>query len=77
MHIQIEFFVSNYDSASAQAEALDSRIQQAASQISASGEYYNLLSLATRQVFGALDFTAPASSGEPARIFMKDMGVSG
>ncbi|KZT68279.1 hypothetical protein DAEQUDRAFT_337808 [Daedalea quercina L-15889] len=71
----IEAFVSDYDNALSRAETLDSQVQQAAANVSSGSEYYNMLSLATRQAFGALDLTAPGSDGS-IRFFMKDIGFS-
>ncbi|KZT68277.1 hypothetical protein DAEQUDRAFT_337507 [Daedalea quercina L-15889] len=72
----LEDFVSNYDNSLSQAMALDERIREEALNISADGKLYDMLSLATRQVFSSLEITAPESAGGQARIFMKDMGLT-
>ena len=59
---------------------MDSQIASAASGISS--EYYGLLSLATRQAMGAIEYTlSKDSSGtlntSDTKAFMKDMGSVG
>ena len=68
-------FLSDYDNALSRAESLDSQVLQAAANVSTGNQYWNMLSLAARQVFGALDLTAPGSDGT-TRFFMKDIGRS-
>ena len=70
---QVETFLSDYNDALSRAEALDSQIQSAASEVSSGSQYYNMLSLAARQTYGALDLT---TSGGSTRFFMKDIGYS-
>ncbi|KAH9913165.1 uncharacterized protein B0H18DRAFT_1126524 [Fomitopsis serialis] len=69
----VETFLSDYNDALSRAEALDSQIQSAASEVSSGSQYYNMLSLAARQTYGALDLT---TSGGSTRFFMKDIGYS-
>lgn len=73
---QVEAFLSDYDNALSRAEALDAQIRQAAANIAPGNQYWNMLSLSARQVFGALDLTAPGSDGA-TRFFLKDIGLSG
>ncbi|KAI0727370.1 hypothetical protein C8Q72DRAFT_463133 [Fomitopsis betulina] len=72
----VEAFLSDYDNALSRAEALDAQIRQAAANIAPGNQYWNMLSLSARQVFGALDLTAPGSDGA-TRFFLKDIGLSG
>ncbi|OCH88863.1 DUF1793-domain-containing protein [Obba rivulosa] len=73
----ISDFLINYTTTSQRAQALDSKIQQDALNISS--EYADLVSLAARQVFGSIDITiSKGSDGQwntsDIMIFMKDMG---
>ncbi|KAH9913166.1 uncharacterized protein B0H18DRAFT_941756 [Fomitopsis serialis] len=72
----LEFFVSDFNNSLTQANLLDTQVREAASSISADGKLYDMLSLATRQVFSSLEITAPYQSDGTTRIFMKDMGTS-
>lgn len=72
---QVEAFVADYGNALSRAEDLDAQVRQAAANSSPGSQYWNMVSLAARQVFGALDLTAPGSDGT-ARFFMKDIGLS-
>lgn len=72
----MEAFLADYDNALSRAESLDAQVRQAAAKVSPGSQYWNMLSLAARQVFGALDLTAPDSDGT-TRFFMKDIGLSG
>ena len=75
--MQLGVFVSNYSFSSSQALEFDEQVRQAASKVSPDGRLFDMLSLATRQVFSSLEITAPdQSSGNVARAFMKDIGVS-
>ena len=75
--MQLGVFVSNYSFSSSQALEFDEQVRQAASKVSPDGRLFDMLSLATRQVFSSLEITAPdQSSGNVARAFMKDLGVS-
>ncbi|KZT68281.1 hypothetical protein DAEQUDRAFT_338010 [Daedalea quercina L-15889] len=69
-------FIFDYNNSLAQAVALDQQVYNVALNISADGKLYDMLSLATRQVFSSLVITAPESAGGQARIFMKDMGLT-
>ncbi|TFY56071.1 hypothetical protein EVJ58_g7853 [Rhodofomes roseus] len=72
----LEFFVSDFNNSLAAATALDADLHNAASTVSPDGKLYDMLSLATRQVFSSLEITAPYSSGQAddaTRIFMKDL----
>ena len=74
---QMEAFVSDYSDASSRATTLDNRITQSAQSISS--EYSDLVSLAARQTFGAIDITVSRGSDgqwntSDAMIFMKNMG---
>ncbi|OCH91422.1 hypothetical protein OBBRIDRAFT_524115, partial [Obba rivulosa] len=73
-------FVSDYDAASQRAQALDQKILQDASGVSS--DYADLVSLAARQVLGAIDITiSNGSDGQfntsDTMIFMKDIGNTG
>ncbi|KAH9924482.1 uncharacterized protein B0H18DRAFT_1211906 [Fomitopsis serialis] len=72
----LEFFVSDFNNSLTRAISLDTQVRQAASNISASGKLFDMLSLATRQVFSSLEITAPYQSDNTTRIFMRDMGTS-
>ncbi|KAH9914021.1 uncharacterized protein B0H18DRAFT_887542 [Fomitopsis serialis] len=72
----LEFFISDFDNSLTQANLLDTQVREAASSISADGKLYDMLSLATRQVFSSLEITAPYQSDATTRIFMKDLGTS-
>lgn len=73
----MEAFVSDYSDASSRATTFDNQITQSAQNISS--EYSNLVSLAARQTFGAIDITVSRGSDgkwntSDAMIFMKNMG---
>ncbi|KAH9830721.1 uncharacterized protein C8Q71DRAFT_319596 [Rhodofomes roseus] len=75
----LEFVVADFNNSLTQAMAFDADIQSAASEISPQGELYDMLSLATRQVFSSLEITAPyqiGQTGGATRIFMKDLGIT-
>lgn len=75
--MQLGVFVSNYSFLLSHALEFDEQVRQAASKVSPDGRLFDMLSLATRQVFSSLEITAPdKSSGNVARAFMKDLGVS-
>lgn len=75
--LQLGAFVSNYSVSLNQAALLDEQVRQAASKVSPDGRLFDMLSLATRQVFSSLEITAPdQASGSAARAFMEDMGMS-
>ncbi|KAH9924399.1 uncharacterized protein B0H18DRAFT_1119936 [Fomitopsis serialis] len=75
----LEFFISDFNNSLTQATVLDTEIRKAASSISSDGKLFDMISLATRQVFSALEITAPddiGQAGAATRIFMKDVGTS-
>ncbi|KAH9914014.1 uncharacterized protein B0H18DRAFT_887524 [Fomitopsis serialis] len=72
----LEFFVSDFNDSLTQAKLFDTQVREAASSISVDGKLYDMLSLATRQVFSSLEITAPYQSDGTTRIFMKDLGTS-
>ncbi|KAH9914017.1 uncharacterized protein B0H18DRAFT_151561 [Fomitopsis serialis] len=72
----LEFLVSDFNNSLTRAIFLDAQVRKAASNISADGKLFDMLSLATRQVFGSLEITAPHESDATTRIFMRDMGNS-
>ncbi|KAF5335236.1 hypothetical protein D9758_014770 [Tetrapyrgos nigripes] len=72
----IQAFLSDSSAALARSIALDSKILNAASGISS--QYADIVSLATRQMFGGLEVTVPATEndGSDIMMFLKDMGIS-
>ncbi|PCH44011.1 DUF1793-domain-containing protein [Wolfiporia cocos MD-104 SS10] len=75
----VEDFASDYTDVLMRAEAFDNSLMNNASLIST--QYMDILALAARQIFGALDITVPSDlsdgwSADDVRIFMKDMGSS-
>ncbi|KAH9920686.1 uncharacterized protein B0H18DRAFT_1213278 [Fomitopsis serialis] len=75
----LEFFISDFNNSLTQAILLDTEICKAASSISSDGKLFDMISLATRQAFSALEITAPddiGQAGAATRIFMKDVGTS-
>ncbi|KZT68278.1 hypothetical protein DAEQUDRAFT_812241 [Daedalea quercina L-15889] len=74
----LEFAVSDFNNSLTLAKAFDAEVYKAASNVSADGKLYDMLSLATRQVYSSLEITAPQAVGEQTnnmtRVFMKDMG---
>jgi hypothetical protein len=71
--LQVEYFYNDYSTGSSLSNALDSQISS--DSIAAGGQnYLSLTSLATRQAFGALEFTnTPA---EPW-VFLKEISSDG
>ena len=76
MEVQLEFFISDFDNSLSRAETLDAQVREDAAKISPDGKLFDMISLATRQVFASLEITAPQGQGDEARIFMKDMGMT-
>ncbi|KXN87094.1 hypothetical protein AN958_09304 [Leucoagaricus sp. SymC.cos] len=75
----ISAFLNDFEGARDRSLQLDNKIVSNANQVSA--EYADLLSLATRQIFGSMDITlAKEQDGSfnisDVKIFMKDMGAS-
>ena len=75
---QIQDVLNHYEAALASAEALDARIASDSSGYPS--EYYSLLSLATRQAMGVIEYTLVAdSSGQldqsDIKAFSKDLGT--
>ncbi|KZT10711.1 uncharacterized protein LAESUDRAFT_643898 [Laetiporus sulphureus 93-53] len=74
----IQTFVSNFPDAQSRAESLDNELMQNASSITS--QYSDLISLAARQAFGAIDITVPKGTDgngdiSDVMIFMKNMGT--
>ena len=80
MLLQIDAVVSDFSAAYNRAVDLDVKIMEAAGKVS--GEYVDLVSLATRQTFGSMDITVLGSNGSSevnssdVKIFVKDIGTS-
>ncbi|TFY64799.1 hypothetical protein EVJ58_g2384 [Rhodofomes roseus] len=74
----LEAFLSDYNNSLSRSQDLDSQIESAAANVSSGSQYYNMLSLAARQAFAALDLTtsSPGGSDSSTRFFMKDIGYS-
>ncbi|EPS95242.1 hypothetical protein FOMPIDRAFT_1054402 [Fomitopsis schrenkii] len=73
----LSFFILDFNNSLSKAEALDAQVREEATKVSPDGKLFDMLSLATRQVFSSLEITAPRQPGDEIRIFMKDMGMSG
>ncbi|EPS95243.1 hypothetical protein FOMPIDRAFT_1054403 [Fomitopsis schrenkii] len=73
----LSFFITDFNNSLSQAKTLDAQVREEASKVSPDGQLFDMLSLATRQVFSSLEITAPVGQSDEARIFMKDMGMSG
>ncbi|PIL35873.1 hypothetical protein GSI_01533 [Ganoderma sinense ZZ0214-1] len=74
----VDAFTSDYSAAHDRAVALDQKIMAAAANISS--QYSDLVSLATRQVMSALDFTVGTDSAGnvvpgDVKVFMKNLGT--
>jgi len=81
MSVAIDSFVKDYALASQRADAIDSKILNAASNTSSSPGFQNLLSLAARQTMGGTDLTISMGSDgkwniSDVKMFMKDVGNS-
>ncbi|KAI0793187.1 hypothetical protein C8Q75DRAFT_749208 [Abortiporus biennis] len=77
----IDSILNDFTAASQRADALDKKILDAASTITSDPSYASLVSLATRQVWGAVDLTiSVGTDGEwntsDVKMFMKDVGTS-
>ncbi|KAF9443521.1 hypothetical protein P691DRAFT_679373, partial [Macrolepiota fuliginosa MF-IS2] len=75
----ITAFINDFSDARIRNGGLDNKILSAASAVSP--EYAGILSLATRQIFAAMDITIPSAqpgqfNKSDVKIFMKDMGIS-
>ena len=74
--VQLEAFLLDFNNSLSRAEVLDAQMREDAARVSPDGKLFDMLSLATRQVFGSLEVTAPQGEGNETRIFMKDMGMT-
>ncbi|KAI0793185.1 hypothetical protein C8Q75DRAFT_548169 [Abortiporus biennis] len=77
----IDSVVNDFSSASQRADALDKKILDAASSITSNPAYAGLVSLATRQAWGATDLTVSLGTDgkwntSDVKMFMKDIGTS-
>ena len=74
----MQFFISDFNTSLSRADALDTRVREDAAKASPDGKLFDMLSLATRQVFSSFEITAPLSEGQKnaTRMFMKDKGMT-
>ncbi|KAJ2937077.1 hypothetical protein H1R20_g6, partial [Candolleomyces eurysporus] len=70
-------FLSDFPSALSRAQALDMKIMADASAAAPTTQHADLVALAARQVFAAIDITTGQSNGNPrdVRSFMRNVGV--
>ena len=71
--VQLEHFLSDYPAAFSRAQALDAKIMNDA-RSTGSTNYADLIAMATRQLFAAVDITKGSSNG--VQGFLKDLGIS-
>lgn len=77
--VQLNAFLTDFDDAQKRSTQLDQQLIQNATEAGGSANYSDLVSLAARQVFGAIDITVAEDENghwntSDAMIFMKSIG---